>query len=63
MLDGRVIESIWETPSKDRAKPAQRRSACFETLAQLALLQAIHSHIGAFGKPPLKRQRATRATQ
>ena len=27
-------------------KPAQRYIACFETLAQLALLQATHSHIG-----------------
>ena len=27
-------------------KPRQRRIACFETLAQLALLQATHSHIG-----------------
>ena len=27
-------------------KPAQRYIACFETLAQLALLQSTHSHIG-----------------
>ena len=28
------------------SKPAQRYIACFETLPQLALLQATHSHIG-----------------
>ena len=36
----------WNARHTSRVKPAQRYSACFETLAQLALLQATHSHIG-----------------
>ena len=36
------IRAVWPC----LVKPAQRYIACFETLAQLALLQATHSHIG-----------------
>ena len=36
------IRAVWPC----LVKPAQRCIACFETLAQLALLQATHSHIG-----------------
>ena len=36
------VRRVWPCLSK----PAQRYIACFETLAQLALLQATHSHIG-----------------
>ena len=36
------IRAVWPC----LVKPGQRHTACFETLAQLALLQATHSHIG-----------------
>ena len=36
------IRAVWPC----LVKPGQRYIACFETLAQLALLQATHSHIG-----------------
>ena len=36
------VRQVWPCLSK----PAQHYIACFETLAQLALLQATHSHIG-----------------
>ena len=36
------MRSVWPC----LVKPGQRCIACFETLAQLALLQATHSHIG-----------------
>ena len=38
----RDIRAVWPC----LVKPGQRCIACFETLAQLALLQATHSHIG-----------------
>ena len=39
---GHTIRAVWPC----LVKPGQRYIACFETLAQLALLQATHSHIG-----------------
>ena len=36
------IRAVWPC----LVKPGQRYIACFKTLAQLALLQATHSHIG-----------------
>ena len=47
-------------------KPGQRYIACFETLAQLALLQATHSHIGgghySFSMPSRTDNSATEAS-
>ena len=56
------IRAVWPC----LVKPGQRYIACFETLAQLALLQATHSHIGgghySFSMPSSTDNSATEAS-